>query len=211
MKHKILLLSLLASVCALVLMSGCVYNDITGEVVLTEKICVNFSEYRESPTLESTVVSEKFRDRLFELLDKYDAELEDIVSIGVVGGSYKVAKPSMSGHDWTITAAVTVKRQDDPMGPVTDGPATLMNTTVQPLYEAKAKPVPADLQAAGVAVINRALEDLKEGGDPRLILTLVGGNITPAPSPSDPLEFSWLACVTFQIVVDVDMYNNKTN
>ena len=34
-----------------------------------------------------------------------------------------------------------------------------------------------------------------------MVLQMVGGTITPAPSPSDPLSFSWRATVTFQVVI----------
>jgi hypothetical protein len=212
MRQKILLISLLVSVSALVFLSGCIYDNMSGEVVLTEKICVSFEEYHDSPTLNSAVVSDKFKDRLLELLAEYGAGPEDIVSIGVVGGSYKVTKPSKTNDEWTISASVNIARQDDPYGPVTDGPALLMEETVQLLNDAQGKPVsvphPAVLKDPGVQVINRALEDLLNGADPRLVVTLVGGTISPAPTPSNPLEFNWLACVTFQAVVDLDAYHS---
>jgi hypothetical protein len=63
------------------------------------------------------------------------------------------------------------------------------------------------LETPGVELINRALMALVDGEDPTLILTL-DGSVSPAPSPSNPLEFKWLACVTFQAVIDMDLYND---
>lgn len=194
---------------SLFLMGGCIYDDMTSEVVITEQICVSFTDYRESPELGSSVVSDRFRERIMERIGEYGADLEDIVSISVVSGTYHVTKPPKSDpkHDWTITASVTISRQDDPSGPVTDGPALFIPTTSQSLLDAKGKPTPADMNAAGVDVINRALADLLEGMNPRLVLTMVDGTVDPAPSPEDPLTFKWNACVTFQAVVDMTLYN----
>lgn len=205
MKLVVARLALLTAVCALVIGSGCIYDPSTGQVVITEKICVSFEEYRESPTLGSEVVSDKFRERILMRIAAYGATLEDIESITMVSGTYQVTKPASKSyeHDWTITAAVDIHRQDDPSGPITDGPERFINMTSQSLKDAKGKPTYADLNSAGVELVNRALESLLEGGDPRLVMTLIPGGIVPAPSPSDPLTFKWNACVEFQAVVNV--------
>jgi hypothetical protein len=205
MKLVVARLALLTVLFALVIGSGCIYDASTGEVVITEKICVSLDEYRESNTLGSSVVSDKFRERILMRIAAYGATLDDIESIVMVSGTYQVTKPAskQNEHDWTITAAVNISRQDDPMGPVTDGPALFVNETSQSLLDAKGKPTYADLNSAGVELVNRALEDLLDGADPRLVLTLIPGGIDPAPSPSDPLSFKWNACVEFQAVVNV--------
>lgn len=205
MKKTVFALLALSIGTLLALTSGCVYDELATEVVVTEKVVVQYREYRETPSIGSAVVADTWRMRLLEALEDYDASIEDVQSITVVSGEYKLAMPAKASHDWTVTGKVTVRRQDDPMGPVTDGPADFVNMTSQSLKAAKGKPIPADLNSAGVAVINRALQDLLAGGNPRLIVEMVSDNITPAPSMSDPLEFSWLAMVTFQAVVDVDM------
>lgn len=209
MKLSLLNLVFVAVVGSLILMSGCIYDDLSSEIVVTEQICVSFTDYRESPELGSAVVCDRFKERILARISEYGADLEDIVSISVVSGTYHVTKPSKPDpkHDWTITAAVNVSRQDDPSGPVTDGPALFINRTSQSLLDAKGKPTVADMNSAGVEVINRALADLLEGMDPRLVLTMVDGIVDPAPTPEDPLTFKWNACVTFQAVVDMDLYN----
>jgi hypothetical protein len=47
------------------------------------------------------------------------------------------------------------------------------------------------------------LTDVLQGADPRLIITMESSSIVPAPSPSDPLAFNWMAEVTFQAVIKV--------
>lgn len=203
-------LTLFTIISALVLMSGCMYDELSSEVVVTEKICVSFTEFHDDPSIGSSVVCDRFRERILEKIDEYGASLEDIVSISVVSGTYHVTKPpeSKPKQDWNITAAVNIERQDDPSGPVTDGPALFINRTSQWLLEAKGKPTMADMNSAGVELINRALADLLEGDDPRLVLTLVDGIIDPEPTPGNPMTFKWNACVTFQAVVDMELYNS---
>jgi hypothetical protein len=203
MKKTILAVLAVSIGSVLLLGSGCVYDNLRSQVVVTEKVVVQYDEYRETPSIGSAVVADTWRHRLLDALEDYGADIEDVQSITVVAGEYKTTMPSKAPHDWTITGKVTVRRQDDPMGPVTDGPADFVRMTTQSLAGAKGKPIPADLNSAGVELINDALEVLLAGGNPRLIVEMVSDNISPAPSPSDPLKFNWLAMVTFQAVVDV--------
>jgi hypothetical protein len=205
MKKSVLITLALSVASILAIASGCVYDSLSSQVVVTEKVNVQFAEYREVPSIGSVVVIDTFKERLMNILEENNAKLSDIQSITMVAGEYKVAAPSKALHDWTVSGVVTMRRQDDPMGPVTAGPATFVNMTSQSLLGAKGKPVPADLNAAGVAIVNAALSDLKNGGDPRLIVEMVSDNIVPAPTASDPLAFSWLAQVTFQVVINVSV------
>ena len=204
MNKAILKLLILPVFCVLALSSGCVYDELQTEVVVTEKINVQFDEYRESPAIGSAVVVDDFKMKLMAKLDEHGVELEDVISITMVSGEYKVTKPSKT-HDWAVTGEVTIKRQDNPSVPATEGPEIFVNLTSQSLFDANGKPVPADLNSAGVGVINNALADLMTGGDPRLVVTMESDDITPAPTPSDPLEFRWMAMIVFQIVIDVSV------
>jgi hypothetical protein len=205
MKPVFVRIALLTALCTLAFASGCIYDASTGQVVITEKICVSFDEYRETDTLGSSVVCDRFRVRILERIAAYGATLDDIESITMMSGTYQVTKPASKSytHDWTITAAVNIHRQDVPGGAVTDGPELFVEETSQSLRDAKGKPTYADLNSAGVSVVNRALESLLDGEDPRLVLTLIPGGISPAPTASDPLTFKWNACVEFQAVVNV--------
>jgi hypothetical protein len=53
----------------------------------------------------------------------------------------------------------------------------------------------------GVKLVNRALEDLVGGGDPVLVATMVHTDVDPEPSVSDPLVFSWKACIDIMAIV----------
>ena len=204
MRYDPMRIALLLITCVLVTSAGCIYNELTGEVVVTEKVCVQFEETRTDPNFYTYEVDNRFRERLMELLDENDVTLEDVRSVNVVSGTYKVTKPPR-GHDWTITGNVSVARQDVPADPYSDGPEPLIDLTGQSLDEAKGKPIAAVLIPDGVALIDRALEAILDGEDPRLVLIMESGDVDPAPSTADPLEFKWLACVTFQVVIEVSV------
>jgi len=203
-KRNYLLISLIVIICVLATANGCIYDELAGEVVVTEKICVQFEETRTSPNFSSYEVDNRFRERLMDLMDENGLTLADIRSANVVSGTYKVTKPSKS-HAWAISGNVSVARQDIPGDPYSDGPAPLVNLINQSLKDAKGKPTPAVLIADGVAVLDRALQAVIDGEDPRLVLIMESGDVVPAPSVADPLEFKWLSCVTFQVVVGVSM------
>jgi hypothetical protein len=203
MNKTMLKIFALAAIGILGLVSGCIYDPPSGTVVITEKVVCQFDESRTIPTIGSAVVADDFKEKLMSALERQHVRLSDVQSITMVSGAYKVAKPSQATHDWVITGTVTITRQDDPMLPPTSGPSPFINMFNQSLKAAKSKPVQAKLDAEGVALVNRALASLVEGFDPRLVITMNSSNITPAPSTTDPLEFKWLAEVTFQAVVRV--------
>ena len=204
MNKTMLKMLVLSAIGAAALMSGCIYDPPSGTAVLTEKVVVQFSEYREIPTIGSAVVADDFQEKLMQKLEENGYELEDVQKITMVSGSYKVSKPSKAPHDWVITGNVTISRQDDPMAPPTSGPSPFIDMFNQSLKAAKGKPVRASLNAEGVALVDRALAGLLEGMNPRLIIAMNSSNITPPPSASDPLDFQWLCEVTFQAVIKVN-------
>jgi hypothetical protein len=201
MKRATIHTLVLSVVCVLALASGCIFDGRWGDIVVTDKVSIKLDEYRTNGTLGSAAVAEEFANDVYKLLDKYDCKITAVKKINIVGATYEVVKPSNAHHDWTITSRVTVLRQDNPNGPVTDGPVGFVKLTKQSLHAAKRKPVPADLRCAGVELVDRALRDVVKGQKPRLVLGMEGGTIAPVPTPADPLSFTWRACVTFQVVL----------
>jgi hypothetical protein len=202
MNKAMLKIIILSAISALALMSGCLYDPPSGTVVITEKVVCQFDEYRTIPTIGSAVVADDFKEKLMSALERQHFKLEDVQTITMVSGAYKVSKPSTAPHDWVITGTVSISRQDDPNGPVTSA-SPFINVFDQSLRAAKSRPVRANLNTEGVALVNRALAGLLEGMDPRLIITMNSSSIVPPPSTADPLEFKWLAEVTFQAVIKV--------
>ena len=75
MNKAILKLLILPVFCILALSSGCVYDELATELVVTEKIIVGFDEYRESPDIGSAVVVDDFKMKLMAKLDEYDVDM----------------------------------------------------------------------------------------------------------------------------------------
>lgn len=201
MKKFVVLLAVAAAVCLAAVFTSCIYDEQLGQLVVTEKICVNFEQTETDGVFDDRRVAPQFRERIDAILEENGATYDDLVSLSVVGGTYKLVV--MKGHDWRVTADVSVFRRDVTPGPVMDGPEHLLSFTNQSIAALKGKPTTADLDEDGVDLLNRALEDLLAGEDPMIWLELENTSINPVPSSSDPLELRFLACVQFQAVIDV--------
>jgi hypothetical protein len=178
--------------------SGCITEDRTVEFVITEDTCAPFEvdEQGVSFVLPAYVF---LSDELNGALEDNDVARDDIVTARIVSLAYEVTSFSQ-GHDWTITGSITVERQD-----ISDGPDTLLSYTDQSVEDALGKRIPASLNADGVGVVNRAFDDFIAGGNPVIVFKVRNGGVSPAPSPSDHLVFTWQPCLVTHIVVKKDM------
>lgn len=202
MKHLCAKLLVVAIVGVMLAMVGCVYDE--SDLVITESVCVNFDQTITTGSFSTFVVADKFKETLLAELEAHGKTLDDIESIHMVSGTFKtMVVTGANKHDWLITADVSIGRQDDPSGPYTDGPAALVSFDNQSLQALKGAPTDADLIAAGVDVVNNALEALLNGEDPRLVLVVDNESISPTPSTSDPMDFKLLTCVKFQAIVNM--------
>ena len=202
MKHLCAKLLVVAIVGVMLAMVGCVYDE--SDLVITESVCVNFDQTITTGSFSTFVVCDKFLETLLAELAAHDKTLDDIESIHMVSGTFKtMAVTGANMHDWLITADVSIGRQDDSSGPFTDGPAAFVSFDNQSLQALKGAPTDAPLIAAGVDVVNNALEALLNGEDPRLVLVVDNESISPTPSTSDPMDFKLLTCVKFQAIVNM--------
>ena len=168
-----------------------------SDLVITDKVCVNIDEVQNDGSFSTFVVVDDFKDALNKKLAQYGKTPKDVKSIHMVSGNFKSVK--VEAHDWNVSAVINIARQDDPNGAYTDGPAPLVEFTDQSLKGLKGQP--ADLDAAGVHVVNNALESLLSGGDPRLVMIVENESVSPTPTSDDPMAFTTTACVQFQIVI----------
>lgn len=198
MKTSFLSLLLAAIVCLTAVTTSCIYDPQSGEVVVTEKICVNLQNYEEDGSISRRAVADQFRQRLIDKIEDYGATMDDISDITLVSATYKLNSLKNTKHDWLFSGDVYVSRRD-----VSDGPELLVSFSGESVEGLKGSPTSASLDSDGVELINRALDDLLAGGDPELVVELMNESFDPEPSPSDPLQAVWLACVEFQAVVDV--------
>lgn len=196
MKKFVVLLAVTAIVCVAAFFTSCIYDPDLGQLVVTEKICVNLEAIETDDDFGNRVVCPQFRERIDMILADNGATYDDLISLSVVGGTYKLV--NMQGHDWTVSADINVYRGD-----VSDGPEHLLSFAGQSIKALKGKPTTAVLDSDGVDLLNRALDDLINGGDPVVWIELDNTSISPTPSMSDPFDFRFLSCVRFQAVIDV--------
>jgi hypothetical protein len=176
---------------------GCVFKN--SDMVITEKVCVFLEEYQTTGTFESFVVCDQFKTKLLEALDENDLELDEVKRITMKEGTFKTYE--VEPHDWRVTADINIARQDVPDGPYDDGPESFVTFEDQSLRRLMGRQKDADLHHKGVKLVNRALDSLLDGEDPRLILIIDNESVEPEPSETDPLQFTLKVCVEFQIVV----------
>jgi len=112
----------------------------------------------------------------------------------MIGATFKAI--NVTPKDARATADITISRQD-----VSDGPAAFVSFNNTLLRSLQGKPTDATMNAAGVALVDRALADLLGGSDPTLVLTVNNETITPTPTAGSPLDFTVRVAVRFQAVV----------
>lgn len=178
--------------------SGCFYDH--GDMVLNETVCVTFDQEITSGSFSTFVVCDQFKAELVAELTRNGRDLEDVKSIHMVSGTYKTQ--AITGHDWKVTAQIYIARQDDPSASgYSDGPALFTSFDQQSLKKLRGSPKDADLESDGVELVDRALESLLDGEDPRLVLIVENDSVSPEPSESDPMEFKLKTCVKFQAIL----------
>ena len=201
MKHLCARLLVIAVLGGLLASAGCVVDN--SDLVITDKVCVTIDEVQTDGEFSTFVVVDDFKDALNKKLEQYGKTPKDVKSIHMVSGTFKSVK--VDDHDWTVSAVVNIARQDDPNEAYTDGPAPLVVFEDQSLEDLKGQP--ADLDAAGVAIVNEALDDLLNGDDPRLVMIVSNESVDPTPTSDDPMAFTTTACVQFQIVITGNVSN----
>jgi hypothetical protein len=197
--------ALIPAMCLLAFATSCQLGDAFGpnfkkggggggknKLLYSDKFCVQFDEVRTSVPFSTEVVSDLFAEQFLASLAAQGLTADDLGLIRMTGGSYAL-KGNIQGHDWVITSRVDVQRQGGifPFEP-------FVNTTTTNLKGLKGKGENADLNQEGVNIIDVALEDLVNGGDPVLLVKMVATEVVPAPSPQDPMIFTWQACIEVQ-------------
>ena len=207
MKKDFLKVALIPAVVLLVFASGCnLTNDtpssanLSGDkIVLYETFCVEFDTYQTGVPFVDPPISPLYAEEINAWLDANNVDRNDITHIFQSGGRIlDCDPPSSPAHDWDITSKVTIRRED-----IADGPKTYVRTmTVTVPDDLEYRGVYPRFGYYGVQLVNRALWDLVEGGDPVLWVEMVGTDVDPEPSEADPLTFCWQACVKIVVVVE---------
>jgi hypothetical protein len=173
-------------------------NASGGALILVETFCVQFDENRTTGTFASEVVCDQFQDDILAWFAGKGISLECVDAIFMIGAQIKCVS-FQGSHDWDVTSSVTLKRTD-----ISDGPKTFLTSQTLTIPDECDAPYyyRPRLGLGGVLLVNRALNDLVHGGSPVLVATMEATDVDPEPSVSDPLTFSWKACVTITAIVD---------
>ncbi|HKW14782.1 MAG TPA: hypothetical protein VJS69_09890 [Candidatus Krumholzibacteria bacterium] len=184
------LLALLAVCVVPVLLAGCL-DDKVLDLVATGETYVDFPQNETSSSWTKPAVIDVGRE-IRDILNNNGYDESDIKSAHVTSVHYGVSSFDQA-HDWTITGAITVAYNGNTQ--------TIMNYASQSVQAALGKKIPATLQAPGVDLINQALQDFIDGGNPVLTFTINNGSTTPVPSGGDPMIFDWRAWLAIQIIL----------
>jgi len=192
MKQLCAKLLVIAALGMLLATAGCITSQ--SDLVVTDVISANIVEHETTGSFSTFTVVDDFKIQLEKALEKAGKKSADVKSIHMIGATFQTM--SISPKDARATADITIARQD-----VSDGPAAFVSFNNTLLKSLQGKPTDAVMNADGVALVDRALADLLEGGDPTLVLTVNNETITPTPTPEAPLDFTVRVSVKFQAVV----------
>ncbi len=197
MTKAALLVFLLAGIAAI--SSNCIMEDRVVEVVLSDSTCAGWYEYHTSASYVNDATLD-YASEIDRILADNDLSRDDLVSAHVVNVTYELTDFSHT-HDWEVTGYVTVERSD-----IADGPAQVFEYTDETISVAKVGTVVnAPLTEGGVGILNRALADYIEGGNPVLVFRVSNSGVSPSPSVSDPIQFTWQACIYIQVITTMDV------
>ena len=195
---------LIISITILLLAAGCNIVDTNqvasfsrAKIVLNEEFCVRFDENRTTGRFEKEVVCNQYAKMISEWLEANDLDPGDIKHIRMKGGIIREGVEFQGTHRWDITSSVYIKRRDLGKRPK----QFLRSQTVTIPDDIEGDGYKPRLNPDGVKVVNRALTDFVDGDEPVLILKMVATDVDPEPSESDPLIFSWDACIEVMAIV----------
>ena len=192
MKQLCAKLLVIAALGMLLATAGCITSQ--SDLVVTDVISANIVEHETTGSFSTFTVVDDFKIQLEKALEKAGKKSADVKSIHMIGATFQTM--SISPKDARATADITIARQD-----VSDGPAAFVSFNNTLLKSLQGKPTDAVMNADGVALVDRVLADLLEGGDPTLVLTVNNETITPTPTPEAPLDFTVRVNVKFQAVI----------
>jgi hypothetical protein len=201
MKKALLLLGALIVVSFFACGNGCILHTRELEIVVTDRACIMFNEFHTSENYTTPGAENLFED-LDELLADHGLARSDVIEAGLISATYQVL--TLEGStDWTVQGTMRVSYDD--------AEAVIVNPTSQSLMGAMAAPVPADLNSDGVDLINEAIADYLAGLNPvvEFWVEYGTGDVDPAPTAGNPLEFTWEGCLKLYIdfIEELDVYD----
>jgi hypothetical protein len=185
---------------ALALGAGCILETKVIQVVFNHETSVEFTELHQTEIFTTPLVLD-YGQEVNDALAEENIDRSEIIKASLVSVSYGVTRFSHP-HDWDITGSITVERTD-PGGPNTIfGPVAIVTYDSLSVKESLDKKILANLDPAGVGLLNQALQDFIDGQDPVIVFTVQNGDVDPNPSAVDQLDFDWTAWLNVQVILE---------
>ena len=196
MKRRFAMLSLVTVIMLAVAFSGCLDKKTkVVEIILTAETCGEFSQDSASEVFtDSDTIN--VSDELNSALASANVSRDSILAATILGGAYGATDFTPTGPpDWMISGSIDVER-------IGGGSATIISYTSVSVLNSLGKKIPAPLEAAGVSLLQDALDDYLAGDDNvRVIYKINNGDVEPNPSQSEHIIFDWKAWINIQVTV----------
>jgi hypothetical protein len=176
--------------------TSCILEDKVVQIVYTGRTSAEFSENSESVNW-TTIAVVDYATQIDDILDDNDISREGLESAILVSASYGVTSYQQA-ENWEITGAILVDRRD--INIAQDTIVTYSNVNVP---DALGRRIPAQLHPAGVDIMNQALTQYIAGThNPVLEFTVVNGDVSPDPTPANPIVFDWKAWLVIHVILE---------
>jgi hypothetical protein len=196
MKRMTAFISLVAVIALAVGLSGCLEKKTkVVEIILTAETCGEWPQDSADEIFEDSDTI-NVSDELNSALASANVSRDSILAATILGGAYGSTSFTRTGpDDWEIWGSIDVER-------VGGASATIINYASASVVKSLHQKIPAPLTAAGVAVLQDALDDYLAGDDNVLVIYKINnGDVRPDPSPQEHIVFTWKAWINIQVTV----------
>jgi hypothetical protein len=188
--------------------SGCnILEDKVLQIVLSEDACAEFLASETTDNWTKTAVID-YGQEISDILAENDYARTDLEAITLTSAFYGVTQYN-GGTNWVISGVIRVRRTDADATPAEQNYVTITNYSQVSIPAALDKKLQADLNQAGVGLLNQALADFLIGDNPILEFQIesLSADISPDPSVANPMMFTWKAWLVFQILLNQEIEN----
>jgi hypothetical protein len=187
---------------------GCnILEDKILQVVLSEEVYAEFLANETTDNWTDSAVID-YGQEVSDILADNGYNRSDIDQISLMTAFYGVTQYN-GATDWIISGLIRVRRTDADATPAEQNYVTIANYSQVSVPATLNQKVEADLDQAGVSLLNQALADFITGDNPVLEFEIesLSADISPDPTVANPMVFAWKAWLVFQILLSEEIEN----
>ncbi len=174
---------------------GCLEEKVI-DIVLNSETCAEFEENHGSDSGADPVTVD-YGEEIAEILLENGYTRDDITTASIKSAAIEVTQFNQPTA-WQVSGQVNVEWLS---GGGSGGPVPIVNFSSESVPGLLHNKKPVDLNAAGVDLMNDALQAFLDGANPVLRFTITFGDISPDPTEQDRMIFSWKAYLLMNIVL----------